>query len=131
ALPRIDGNPSTDDLADAMLDAVEAVGAPDMPKAPPVRLLPMEITGSELPAVHSGPTGLPRIALGMDDVDLAPLWHDFDITPHLMIFGDTESGKTNLLRHLAKTIPQHYGPDQGRLMFADLRRELHDTVPHE
>lgn len=131
ALPRIDGSPFVDDLGDAVRDVVDAVAAPGAPKAPPVRLLPVEVAGSELPAVQAGATGLPRIPLGIDDVDLTPLWHDFEVTPHLMIFGDTESGKTNLLQHIARAIPQHFGAEQARLMFADLRRELHDAVPQE
>ncbi|SFE43161.1 DNA segregation ATPase FtsK/SpoIIIE, S-DNA-T family [Actinopolyspora alba] len=131
ALPRVDGRARTDDLADAVTDLVEAVAVPGVPQAPPVRLLPVEVHASELPEPLAGSTGLPRISLGIDDVDLAPLWHDFDVTPHLMIFGDTETGKTNLLRHIARSVQRHYRPDQARLMFADLRRELHDAVPQE
>lgn len=131
ALPRIDGGAAGEDLGEAVTDAVEAVAAPNAPKAPPVRLLPMEVASVQLPAAQAGATGLPKVPLGIDDVDLAPLWHDFDVTPHLMIFGDTESGKTNLLRHIAQAVQRHYGPDEARLMFADLRRELHDAVPQE
>ncbi|MGP4017774.1 type VII secretion protein EccCa [Saccharopolyspora sp. 5N708] len=132
ALPRIDGRATTDDLPDAVLDLVDAVAVPGAAEAPPVRMLPMEVNAVDLPAPEAGADGdLPKIALGIDDVDLAPLWHDFDLTPHLMIFGDTESGKTNLLRHIARSVRRHYASDQARLMFADLRRELHDTVPQE
>ncbi|GAB2649000.1 type VII secretion protein EccC [Saccharopolyspora gloriosae] len=129
ALPRIDGRSSVDDLADSVQDLVDAMAVPGAPKAPPVRLLPAEVHISELPAPQPGVAGLPKIALGIDDVDLAPLWHDFDVTPHLMLFGDTESGKTNMLRHIAKSIAAHYTPKQARIMFADLRRELYDSVP--
>jgi S-DNA-T family DNA segregation ATPase FtsK/SpoIIIE len=131
ALPRIDGTASPDDLGEAVRDLVDAVAAPTAPQAPPVRLLPTELPAGQLPAAQTGSTGLPTVPLGIDDVDLAPLWHDFDVTPHLMVFGDAETGKTALLRHIAQSVQQHYAPDQARLMFADLRRELHDAVPQE
>jgi len=72
-----------------------------------------------------------QIPLGLDDVRLAPLWHDFDATPHLLIFGDAETGKTNVLRHIARSIAQHYGPDEARVVFGDFRRELYDAIPEQ
>ncbi|WP_346072462.1 type VII secretion protein EccCb [Saccharopolyspora thermophila] len=131
ALPRIDGHPSTDDLTDAVLALAAAARGPKAPAAPQVRLLPLELSVTELPASETGPHGLPRVPLGVDDVTLGPLWHDFDETPHLMVFGDTETGKTNLLRHLTRSVITHYGPEQVRIMFADPRREHYDAVPHE
>ncbi|WP_243791944.1 type VII secretion protein EccCa [Saccharopolyspora gloriosae] len=131
ALPRIDGNPDTDDLAEAVQDVVDAMTVPGAPKAPPVRLLPTEVAAADLPAPKTGPLGVAQIPLGLDDVELAPLWHDFDVAPHLIIFGDTETGKTNMLRHIARSVVQHYTPDKARIMFADLRRELYNSVPKE
>ena len=46
-----------------------------------------------------------------------------------MVFGDTESGKTNLLRLIARAIVRNNQPAQARLLIADTRRHLFDAVP--
>ncbi|MBO4207313.1 type VII secretion protein EccCa [Micromonospora echinofusca] len=123
-LPRLDGT-GTDDLGDAVRDLAARVAAahPDS-RAPRVRLLPATLPAQDLPA----PTGA-RIALGLDDQQLAPVWHDFDQQPHLMVFGDTETGKTNLLRLLLHAVARRYTPDEARVLLADYRRGLFDAVP--
>ncbi|ONI87837.1 secretion protein EccC [Actinosynnema sp. ALI-1.44] len=130
ALPRIDGQPETEDLADATVELAEALALPTAPAAPKVRLLPHMLTVRELPGPTSpGPTAEMRVSLGIDDVELAPLWHDFDTSPHLLIYGDAETGKTNLLRHIAKAVAAHHTSDEARVVFGDFRRELHDSIP--
>jgi S-DNA-T family DNA segregation ATPase FtsK/SpoIIIE len=130
ALPRIDGSSATDDLADASVELAEALDLPTAPKAPKVRLLPHLLTVRELPGpVAPDPAAEMRVPLGVDDVELAPLWHDFDASPHLLIYGDAESGKTNLLRHIARAVAAHHTEDEARVMFGDFRRELHDAIP--
>ncbi|GAA1981869.1 type VII secretion protein EccC [Amycolatopsis minnesotensis] len=132
ALPRIDGSPTTDDLAEATVELAEALALPGAPVAPKVRLLPHQVTARELPGPKSpGPAAEMRVPLGIDDVELAPLWHDFDASPHLLIYGDAESGKTNLLRHIARSVAAHHSSDEARVMFGDFRRELHDSIPAE
>ncbi|MDT7790003.1 MAG: segregation ATPase FtsK/SpoIIIE, family, partial [Pseudonocardiales bacterium] len=130
ALPRIDGTSTTDDVADAASVLAESLDLPTAPRAPLVRLLPTQLTVAELPRpVAAAPELDFTMALGIEDGALGPQWHDFDTNPHLLIFGDTETGKTNLLRHIAGAVAQHYSPDEGRVMFVDFRRELHDSVP--
>jgi S-DNA-T family DNA segregation ATPase FtsK/SpoIIIE len=130
ALPRIDGQSTTDDLADATVELAESLAMPAAPKAPQVRMLPHTLEVAELPPPHApSPSAEMRMALGVDDVSLGPLWHDFDASPHLLIYGDAETGKTNLLRHIARSIAAHHGPDEARVMFGDFRRELHDSIP--
>jgi S-DNA-T family DNA segregation ATPase FtsK/SpoIIIE len=132
ALPRIDGVPDSDDLAEATMELAEALDQPQAPKAPKVRLLPLELSVGELPAPRSpSAEAVMQMALGIEDVALGVQWHDFDATPHLMIFGDAESGKTNLLRHVARSVAAHYPANQAKVMFADPRRELHDAIPAE
>ncbi|MEU7753044.1 type VII secretion protein EccCa [Micromonospora sp. NPDC049171] len=130
ALPRIDGIPETEDLAEATAELVEALDVPSAPRAPRVRLLPEVLPVADLP-VATAPTREAeiRVPLGLDDVRLAPLWHDFDANPHLLIFGDTETGKTNLLRHIARSVAAHHPPAEARVVFGDFRRELHDAIP--
>jgi S-DNA-T family DNA segregation ATPase FtsK/SpoIIIE len=70
-----------------------------------------------------------QVALGLADTDLNPLWHDFEEHPHLLVVGDSESGKTNLLKLVARQIVAAYDPTQARIMLVDFRRELFDAVP--
>jgi len=128
ALPRIDGKGSAVDLADGMADLVEAVGEHwSGPKAPPVRMLPLVLDAAELPP----PRGALQVALGLGEAGLAPLWHDFEEHPNLLVIGDTESGKTNLLKLITRQIVSAYSPAQARIMLVDFRRELYDTVPDQ
>ncbi|MEV6636910.1 type VII secretion protein EccCa [Actinoplanes sp. NPDC051470] len=130
ALPRIDGYPDTEDLSEATGELVEALDVPAAPRAPKVKLLPDRLAATELPAATAPSKEAEiRIPLGLDDVRLEPLWHDFDLNPHLLIFGDTETGKTNLLRHIAQSVAAHHTPKEARVVFGDFRRELHDAIP--
>ncbi|WP_156753234.1 type VII secretion protein EccCa [Actinokineospora pegani] len=130
ALPRIDGQSDTDDLAEATVELAEALAVPGGPAAPKVRLLPHTLSVAQLPAPTAPSKAAEvRIPLGIDDVELGPLWHDFDASPHLLVYGDAETGKTNLLRHIARSIVAHHGNDEARIMFGDFRRELRDCVP--
>ena len=128
ALPRIDGKGSAADLAEGVAGLVDSVAQywPG-PKAPPVRMLPVTLDAAELPP----PRGRLQVALGLGDADLTPLWHDFEEHPHLLVIGDTEVGKTNLLKLIAKQVIAAYSPAEARIMLVDFRRELHDSVPDE
>ncbi|MFF4168854.1 type VII secretion protein EccCa [Streptomyces sp. NPDC001744] len=128
ALPRIDGQERSEDLAEAVADLVEAVAESwDAPPAPAVRMLPTRLALAELP-VSESPL---RISIGLDETELAPVWHDFAQSPHLYIIGDTESGKTAALRMIAQRIMQTHGPDRASFLIADYRRELVGAIPEE
>jgi S-DNA-T family DNA segregation ATPase FtsK/SpoIIIE len=128
ALPRIDATPDAAGLAEGVAHLVAAVAAAwPGPRAPQVKLLPIELPVDQLPPAD----GDLRVALGLEDARLGPLWHDFAETPHLMIFGDTESGKTNLLRLVARAITSRFSPKEARILVADPRRGLHEAVPQE
>ncbi|MER6376765.1 type VII secretion protein EccCa [Streptomyces mirabilis] len=130
ALPRIDGTESTDDLASGVSDLVTAVAENwPGPAAPPVRMLPDRLDVSALPPVE--PAHRFRIALGVEENELGPAWQNFAETPHLVAFGDSESGKTNLLRLMAKAVVERFTPAEARIMAVDFRRELIEAVPPE
>ncbi|WP_233159778.1 type VII secretion protein EccCa [Pseudonocardia sp. MH-G8] len=132
ALPRIDGVQAASDLADATAELSEALAVPDAPAAPPVRLLPVQLAAADLPGPHApSATAEVRMALGIEDVGLDVQWLDFDASPHLMVFGDAETGKTGLLRHIARSVAAHHGPGEAKVMFGDVRRELYDAIPEE
>ncbi|MFE2088082.1 type VII secretion protein EccCa [Streptomyces sp. NPDC059460] len=128
ALPRIDGSESADDLADGVAGLVNAVadGWAGRPGAPAVRMLPARLGYGQLPA----PQGH-RLPIGIDENELQPVHHDFEESPHLVVVGDTECGKTNLLRSLARSIVARYSPSEAKILIADFRRELVDAVPPE
>ncbi|MER8184879.1 type VII secretion protein EccCa [Kitasatospora sp. NPDC094015] len=128
ALPRMDGCGTTDDLADGVADLVDALGDHwSGPRAPEVRMLPLRLDAAALPPAE----GRLRIPLGLEDREISPLWHDFEESPHLMVVGDSETGKTNLLRLLVKGITSAYSPSEARIMLIDFRRGLYELVPED
>ncbi|MGW1274176.1 type VII secretion protein EccCb, partial [Streptomyces sp. NPDC002491] len=130
ALPRVDGRESADDLTEGVAALVErAAGCWPGPPAPPVRTLPHRLSVSELPEPEL--SGGLRVPLGLDEETLSPVWHDFSRTPHLIGIGDTESGKTNLLRLVASAVTARYSPSEARILAVDYRRTLVEAVPEE
>ncbi|NJQ02988.1 type VII secretion protein EccCa [Streptomyces sp. PLAI1-29] len=128
ALPRIDGTPDGDELlSDGVADLCERVlkAWGDRPPAPQVRMLPTLLPAAELPPAE----GNLRVPLGIGEDRMDTLWHDFTTNPHLIVVGDTESGKTNLLRVMAKAITERYTPAEARIMVVDYRRDLVEAVP--
>jgi S-DNA-T family DNA segregation ATPase FtsK/SpoIIIE len=126
ALPRIDGDSDLASLEQGVSALVSTVadhwgGQP----APRVRMLPARLPADQLPP----PAGKMRLALGWNETALEPVWHDFSVTAHLTVLGDTESGKTNLLRLVARGITHCYTPEEAKVILVDLRRELYDVVP--
>ena len=125
SLPRIDGLAVIDDLAEATKAVTEEIGTfwPG-PVAPPVRMLPASLPAADLP----DPEPEARFVLGLDEQRLAPVWHDFLASPHLLVFGDNETGKTNLLRLVLRSVQRRYGPDQAKVVLGDSRRDLDTAV---
>ena len=128
ALPRLDGVSATADLTEATKAAVAEIDTFwTGPSAPGVRLLPTRLPYEQLPPAE----GDLRICLGWDEQRLEPTWHDFAASPHLMAFGDGETGKTNALRLAIRSITARYTPDQARIIVADPGRALLASVPEE
>lgn len=88
--------------------------------APPVRLLSTNLAPDAVGALYRGPE---QVVIGQREEDLAPVVVDFAANPLLMVFGDSKSGKTTLLRHIIRTIREHSSPD--RVAFTVLDRRLH------
>jgi S-DNA-T family DNA segregation ATPase FtsK/SpoIIIE len=128
AVPRIDGLTSDTDLADATAAlATEVSRHWQAPGAPEVRLLPREFSADQLP-----PGGrFPRrgVAFALDEDNLEPVFVDFEQDPFFLVFGESESGKSNLLRLLIKQVTQRYSGDEAKLFVIDNRRSLLDVTP--
>jgi DNA segregation ATPase FtsK/SpoIIIE, S-DNA-T family len=103
------------------LDQVAAINArhPGV-AAPPVRLLPTNLAPEAVGALYRGPE---QVVIGQREEDLAPVVLDFTENPLLMVFGDSKSGKTTLLRHIIRTIRENSTADQ--VAFTVLDRRLH------
>ncbi|GAA3390145.1 type VII secretion protein EccCa [Streptomyces roseoviridis] len=130
ALPRIDGSSSASDLAAGTAAFVEAVRAAwHGPATPPVRLLPHKLSADRLPKGFEFPQH--GIAIGIDETRLEPVFVNFETDPFFLIFGESESGKTNLLRLIAKQIGERYSPDEAKLVVGDYRRALLGSLPEE
>ncbi len=103
------------------LDQIAAINArhPGV-AAPPVRLLPTNLAPAAVGVLYRGPD---RVVIGQREEDLAPVLLDFAENPLLMVFGDSKSGKTTLLRHIIRTIRENSSAD--RVAFTVLDRRLH------
>ncbi|GAB2886093.1 type VII secretion protein EccCa [Streptomyces mayteni] len=122
AVPRVDGVHSGDGLADGVADLVRRVeeGWPG-PRAPRVRLLPTTVALAELPP----PTG-PRqgVTVGIESNRLEPVVFTPGEEPGLIVIGDSESGKTSLLRGVARQVVAANAPEQAKLIILDHRMTM-------
>ncbi|GHE66157.1 type VII secretion protein EccC [Streptomyces longispororuber] len=128
ALPRTDGRPETGDLGTALEEAARTVAATwhgDV--AAPVRVLPTRLPADRLPGPGAEPH---RIALGVDQDALAPVHLDlFAGDQHLLVLGDNECGKTNLLKLVAAQLIDRYGDKDLVFGVFDPRRGLRGHIP--
>ncbi|MFE2485344.1 type VII secretion protein EccCa [Streptomyces mirabilis] len=128
ALPRIDNRPGTGDLASVLERSARTIRAGwhgDV--AAPVRVLPTRLPAAKLPS----PTAEPRaIPIGVDQDALAPaLLNLFGSDQHLLILGDNECGKTNLLKLIVRQLVDRYGDEELVFGVFDPRRGLRGAVP--
>ncbi|MFF4289643.1 type VII secretion protein EccCb [Streptomyces sp. NPDC001633] len=128
ALPRLDGHPDPDTLGEGLSDLVRAVRTHwNGPAAPPVRMLPALLAVDALPQPGDDPaTGIP---FALDEATLAPVRLDFETDPLLVVYGESESGKSSLLRLLARQIAERHPTERALLVVADYRRSLLGDVP--
>ena len=131
AVPRIDGQATAAGLPEAIRSLAARVAAAwEGSGAPPVRMLPDVLPAAELPPPAS--TGA-QVPFGIDENSLSPVFLDFGADPHFLVLGDTECGKSNLLRLAAEGIAARFTPDQAKIIFLDYRRSLLDAaqIPHQ
>ncbi|GEM32061.1 putative FtsK/SpoIIIE family protein [Nocardia neocaledoniensis NBRC 108232] len=136
-LPRIDGSSDPSNLGQAVAAAVESISrmTPGRP-APQVRMLPDQLPREQLlylagnwPSRVDPASKCLRIPIGINESELAPVYIDFAESPHFIIIGDTESGKTTLLRSLIDGIAASNTPDQARFIVGDYRRSMLGLIP--
>ncbi|MDI9834459.1 type VII secretion protein EccCa [Streptomyces sp. KAU_LT] len=128
ALPRIDSRPTTGDLGPALERTARTIRASWHGEvAPPVRVLPTRLPAGRLPSPATEPVKIP---FGVDQDTLAPALLDlFGTDQHLLVLGDNECGKTNLLKLVAGQLVERYGDKELVFGVFDPRRGLRGAVP--
>jgi S-DNA-T family DNA segregation ATPase FtsK/SpoIIIE len=127
ALPRLDGVEDATDLAAGVAGLVAAVAeAWTGPPAPGVRLLPGLVPYESLVADPAR-----GIAVGLAEDDLSTVNLDLSGDPHLLVFGDAESGKSAFLRSFARRLTESCTPAEARVIAIDHRRSLLGSISEE
>ncbi|MCP2295576.1 DNA segregation ATPase FtsK/SpoIIIE, S-DNA-T family [Nocardia amikacinitolerans] len=136
-LPRIDGSSDPTMLGQAVADAVATIARLTPGRhAPAARMLPevlpreqlLQLAGNWPSLLNSGVKNV-RIPLGINESELAPVYLDFNESPHFIIIGDSESGKTTLLRSIIEGIAAANSPNEARFILGDYRRTMLGLVP--
>ncbi|MET9392334.1 type VII secretion protein EccCa [Streptomyces sp. NPDC006624] len=128
AVPRIDGLSSDTDLAEATQAlAAEVSRHWQQPGAPEVRLLPREFPAQQLPPGNRFPNR--GVAFALDEDNLEPVFVDFEQDPFFLVFGESESGKSNLLKLLIQQITARHDGNEAKLFVVDNRRSLLGVTP--
>ncbi|GHB13148.1 type VII secretion protein EccC [Streptomyces thermoviolaceus subsp. thermoviolaceus] len=130
ALPRTDGLADTADLGTVLERTARTIRATWTGEvAQPVRVLPHVVEPQALP----GPSAEPRrVPIGLDQSRLAPVLLDlFQHDQHLLIMGDSECGKTNLLKAIAQGLIERYSDEELVFGVFDPRRGLRGAIPEE
>ncbi|KDN20784.1 type VII secretion protein EccC [Amycolatopsis rifamycinica] len=123
-LPRIDGSSDPETIAAGVADAVAKIkGAWRGRVAPQVRLLPELITYEEVQKLDTARDSK-LIPIGVNEENLQPIYLDFNAEPHFYAFADGESGKTNLLRQIARGISERYSASEALILLVDYRRTM-------
>ena len=130
ALPRIDGRADDVGTAAALGELVgEAAERWTEAPAPPIRLLPRELDPRQLPP----PSAREGVPFGVEERGLDPIWARMGgADPHFLVFGDSQSGKSSMLRGLGRGLIAAHTPEQLQLVVVDVRRSLIDLAhdPH-
>ena len=131
ALPRIDGEPSADTLGDGVEHLIKQVSAAwTGPAGPKLRLLPDRIDLDRIREM-AGDTDDGRLLLGINEKELAPVGLDPDGEPHLLIFGDGQSGKSAVLRAYIGEVMRTRTAKEAQIVVVDYRRSLLGEVPED
>ncbi len=99
----------------------------DAAGAAPIVVLPEVVHHRSLPPAETG-----GVVLGVEEHRLGPWEVDlFGADPHLLILGDAESGRTNLLRRLILGLTEVQEPSRVQFALVDYRRGLTHVIPED
>ncbi|WP_197704515.1 type VII secretion protein EccCa [Jatrophihabitans sp. GAS493] len=127
ALARTDAQASATGLLQALEEAGRASAAawPGR-RAEQIRVLPPMVRPEELPDFIDEPDLIP---IGVSETTLEPALLDlFDVDQHLLVLGDTRSGKTTLLRAIAGAVTDRRSEQELVVAVVNQRRGLSGAV---
>ncbi|NUL48971.1 type VII secretion protein EccCa [Cellulosimicrobium funkei] len=128
ALPRIDGQDEPESVTEGLKDLVVQVDGFATGSAMKVRVLPAVVEASS----HPTPSQKGLFPLGLRELDLTPEVLDLEHKDrNILVMGDEESGKTNLLRSVARRFTETHTDDELLVVVWDPRRALGDVVPED
>ena len=126
ALPRVDGAADPASTPEGLEQLVERIAASARGRAMAVRVLPAV---AEAPEDDATPNLLP---LGLREDDLAVRTLDVDGRErHLIAFGDAQTGRSSMLRHIARHFLRTHSDSEMMFVVFDPRGELKRTIPNE
>lgn len=137
--PRLDGQDTTADLDQSYADTTARITArwKDAQLPPKMEMLPQRVPYTQVvskarPATPQDPEEVRwNLPLGLSESTLDPLNISIKEHPHVLVFGENESGKTGTLRTIAKAITDRNTPDQVRFIVIDYEGTLEGAVPDE
>ena len=126
ALPRLDGRRGADDLGTAAAAAAREIASRySGARAAPVRVLPRRLAASDILTDHPDAANHRGVIIGLDGARFEPVGIDLlGADPHFLVFGDGQSGRTNLLHVLARGLSSRFTSDEAQLILIDPRRTL-------
>lgn len=129
ALPAID-DIDDDHLGEALTElARQTARSWTGPSASPIRLLPEDLDPTTLPDEFDEPDQLP-IGLRQDTMEPA-LLNLAGTDQHVLVLGDTASGKTTLLRQTLSALIQRHTPEELVIALMEPRGLLAPSVPED
>lgn len=129
ALPTLE-NVDHSEVGDALADlAQQSARSWQGPSAAPIRLLPTHLTLRDMPDEIDEPRAVP-LGLRQDTMDAA-FWDLHDGDQHLLVLGDSKSGKTSTLRTIAAGLMARYTPDEVAIAVVDSRGQVPDIIPED
>lgn len=128
ALPRVDGVADDENLSEILeAQALSVRSTWQGPHAPEIRILPLKLPREQVGDDVREPAVLP---IGVDERALAPVYLDVGgRDTNLVVFGDSGSGKTNMVRLIVQQLIERHTSDQLVFAVMDPRRGLREYVP--
>lgn len=129
-LPRIDGDQDAQTLADGVADMVDRIeDALPAGHGPKLRLLPTLVSAEQVDALP-GAAGR-GLVLGVEESRLEALRLSEESSSAICVFGESRSGKTNLLRAVIRHVMSRNTVNEAQFAIFDPRRRMMDYVPED